>query len=77
VPCDNNNEDGFEKEQKNILIYTMVQNILSFEKNYNYFENVITMAPCKDFILLGLFQDINYEKLNFPTLFFGQPQSNQ
>ncbi len=29
--CDNNNEDGFEKEQKYILIDTMVQNILSFE----------------------------------------------
>ncbi len=77
MPWDNNNEDGFEKEQKNILINTMVQNILSFEQIYNYFENAITMAPCKDFKLLGLFQDIHYEKLNFPTLFFGQPQNNQ
>jgi hypothetical protein len=76
VPCDNNNEDGFEKEQKNILLDTMVQNILSFEQIYNYFENAITMASCKDFTLLGLFQDIHYEELNFSTLFFGQPQSN-
>jgi hypothetical protein len=35
------------------------------------------MAPCKDFTLLRLFQGIHYEELNFPTLFFGQPQSNQ
>ncbi len=47
MPCDNNNEDGFEKEQKNILIDIMVQNTLSFEQIYNYFENAITMAPCK------------------------------
>jgi len=40
----------------------MVQNILSFEQIYNYFENDIIMAPCKDFKLLGLFQDIHYEE---------------
>jgi hypothetical protein len=38
VPCDNNNEDGFEDEQKDILTNMMVQNILSFEQIYNYFE---------------------------------------
>ncbi len=69
MPCDNNNEDGFEKEQKNILIKTMVQNILSFEQIYNYFENAITMSPCKDFKLLGLFEDIHYEELNFQHYF--------
>jgi hypothetical protein len=55
----------------------MMQNILSFEQIYNYFENAITMAPCKKNQLLGLFQDIHYKELNFPTLFFSQPQSNQ
>jgi hypothetical protein len=30
--CDHNNEDRFEEEQEDILTYTMVQNILSFEK---------------------------------------------
>jgi hypothetical protein len=55
----------------------MVQNILSFEQIYDYFENVVTVAPCQDFKPLGLFQDPHCEKLNFPTLFFGQPRSNR
>jgi hypothetical protein len=42
--CDHNNEDRCEEEQEDILIDTMVQNILSSEQIYNYFENVITMA---------------------------------
>jgi hypothetical protein len=53
----------------------MVQNILSSEQIYNYFENVITMTPSEDFKALGLFQEIHCEELNFPTLFFGQPRS--
>jgi hypothetical protein len=39
--CDHNNEDRFEKEQEDILIHTMVQNILSFEQIYDYLQNVI------------------------------------
>ncbi len=39
-----NNEDRFEEEQKDILTNTMVQNILSFEQIYDYFENVITVV---------------------------------
>ncbi len=35
------------KGTKKILIDIMMQNILSFEQIYNYFENAITMAPCK------------------------------
>ncbi len=35
------------------------------------------MAPSQDFKPLGLFQDPHCEELNFPTLFFGQPHSNQ
>jgi hypothetical protein len=77
VPCDNNNEDGFEEEQEDISIDIMVQNILSFEQIYDYFENVIIVVLGKDFKPLGLFQDIHYEELNFPMLFFGQPHSNQ
>jgi hypothetical protein len=77
VPCDNNNEDGFEEEQEDISIDIMVQNILSFKQIYDYFENAITMAPCEDFKPLGLSQDIDREELNFPMLFFGQPHSNQ
>jgi hypothetical protein len=77
VPCDNNNEDGFEEEQKVISTNTMVQNKLAFEQIYDYFENVIIVAPRKDFKPLGLFTDIHCEELNFLTLFFGQPCSNQ
>jgi hypothetical protein len=51
--CDRNNEDKFEK-QEGILTYIMVQNILSFEQIYDYFENVITMTPGQDFKPLGL-----------------------
>jgi hypothetical protein len=40
----------------------MVQNILFIEQIYHYFENAITMAPGANFKLLGLFQDIHYEK---------------
>jgi hypothetical protein len=35
------------------------------------------MAPCEDFKLLGFFQNIHCEELNFSTLFFGQPCSNR
>jgi hypothetical protein len=55
----------------------MVQNILSFEQIYDYFENVVTMALGQYFKPLKLFQDPHCEELNFPTLFFGQPRSNQ
>jgi hypothetical protein len=37
--CEYNNENKFEK-QEDILAYTMVQNILSFD----YFENVIIVT---------------------------------
>jgi hypothetical protein len=75
--CDHNNEDRFEEEQENILINTMVQNILSSEQIYAYFENHVTMALGQDFKLFGVFQDPHCEELNFLTLFFGQPCSNQ
>jgi hypothetical protein len=77
VPCDNNNEDGFEEEQEDISIDIMVQNILSFEQIFNYFKNVIIVTPSEDFKPLGLFQDIHCEELNFPMLVFCQPCSNQ
>jgi hypothetical protein len=53
-----------------------VQNILSFKQIYDYFENVVIVAPSQDFKPLGLFQDPHCEGLNFPTMFFGQPCSN-
>jgi len=74
--CDHNNEYRFEGEQEDILIDTMVQNILFDEKIYDYFENVVTMAPSQDFKPLGLFKDPHCQELNFFTLFFGQLCSN-
>ncbi len=65
MPCDNNNEDGFEEEQEDISIDIMVLNILSFEQIFNYFQNVIIVTPSKEFKPLGLFQDIHREELNF------------
>jgi hypothetical protein len=75
--CDHNNENKFEEEQEDILINTMVQNILSSEQIYDYFKNATTVAPSQDFKPLGHFQDPYREELNFPTLFFGQLHSNQ
>jgi hypothetical protein len=75
--CDHNNEDKFEKEQEGILSYAMVQNLLFSEQIYDYFENVVTVALGQHFKPLGLFQDPHCEELNFPTLFFRQPYSNQ
>jgi hypothetical protein len=78
VPCDNYNEDEFEeKQEEDISIHPMVQNILSSEQIYDYFENVILVALGKEFKPLGLFQDIHCEDLKFSTLFCGQPCSNQ
>jgi hypothetical protein len=49
----------------------MVQNKLSFEQIYDYFENVIIVALGKDFKPLGLFKDIHCEELKVSTLLFG------
>jgi hypothetical protein len=62
--CDHNNEDRFEEEQEDILTNTMVQNILSSEQIYDYFENVITVTLGQDFKPLDLFQDPHSQKLN-------------
>jgi hypothetical protein len=75
--CDHDNEDKFEEEKEDILIDSIVQNILSSKQIYDYFENVVTMAPSQDVKPLGLFQDPHCEELNFLTLFFEQPRSNQ
>jgi hypothetical protein len=39
------------------------------KKNYDYFENVIIVAPNQDFTPLDLFQDVHWEELKFSTLF--------
>jgi len=49
VPCNNSNEEGFEEKQENRSIGIMVQNILSLKQNYDYFENVIIVAPSQGF----------------------------
>jgi hypothetical protein len=49
MPCNNSNEEGFEKKQENRSIGIMVQNILSLEQNYDYFENAIIVAPSQNF----------------------------
>ncbi len=65
------------EEQEDILIDTMVQNILSSKQIYDCFENVIIVAPCPNFKPLGLFQDPHCEEFNFPTLFFWTTCNNQ
>ncbi len=72
--CETNNEDGFEEQHENVTTDTMVQNLLSSEQIYDYFEKTIVVAPGQDSKPLGLFHDECSEELNFPTLFFGQPR---
>jgi hypothetical protein len=59
--CDHNNEGSFEEEQEEILTNTMVQNILSFEQIYDYFESAVIVALGQDFKPLSLFQDPHCE----------------
>jgi hypothetical protein len=59
--CDHNNEDRIEEEQKNILTDIMVQNILFSKQIYDYFENVVIVAPSQNFKALGFFQDPHCE----------------
>jgi hypothetical protein len=47
--CDRNNEDRFEEKQEDILINTMMQNILSSKQIYDYFENVVNVALSQNF----------------------------
>jgi hypothetical protein len=47
----------------------MVQNTLSSKQIYDYFENVVIMAPCQDFKPMGPFQDPHCEELNFLRFF--------
>ncbi len=70
VPCDNNNEDGFEEEQEDISIDTMMQNILSSEQIYNHFENVRTVAPGEDFKLGTSFPRHSLWKIKFSNISF-------
>ncbi len=60
--CDHNNENKFNKKQENINKYNGAKHVI-FRKIYDYFENVITVAPSQDFkpCGLGLFQDPHCE----------------
>ncbi len=56
-------------------IYSMIHNFLHASK-INDYENVIySIAPSQNFHPLGYFKDNHLEELNFPTLFYGHPQS--
>ncbi len=56
-------------------IDSMTHNFLHASK-INDYENIIySIAPSQDFHPLGLFRDNHLEELNFPTLFYGHPQS--
>jgi hypothetical protein len=53
--CDHNNENRFEEKQEDILINTMMQNILSSKQIYDYFENVVIVALSQNFQTIGPF----------------------
>jgi len=59
--CDHNNEDRFEEKQEDIIIDTMMQNMLFSKQIYDYFENVVIVAPSQNFKPLSLFQNLHYE----------------
>jgi UDP-2,3-diacylglucosamine pyrophosphatase LpxH len=60
---------------KNIL-YTkdsMMHKFQKFPKIMDYENNIYYITANQDFHLLGLFKYKHSKKLNFPTLFYGQP----
>jgi hypothetical protein len=62
--------DKFEEIIEKLATYTLVQDFLLLNQIMND-ENIITMALSQNYKPLGLFQDQNNKKCNYPTLFFG------
>jgi hypothetical protein len=51
----------------------MVHNFLEVLKIMDYENTIYSITLSQHFHLLNLFKDKHIEKLNFPTLFYGQP----
>ncbi len=51
----------------------MIHNFLNAPKIMDYENTIYSIAPNQNFHPLGLFKDKHSKKLNFPTLFYGQP----
>jgi hypothetical protein len=51
-------------------MYNMVQNILSFKQVYDYFENVISMAPFEDLKPLDFFPKHSLWRIKFSNNIF-------
>ncbi len=69
------NNFGYNNEQ---IHYTppnsMIHNFLNVPKIMDYEITIYFIAQSQNFHPLGLFIDKHYEELEFPTLFYGQPQ---
>ncbi len=52
----------------------MINNFLDVPKIMNYENTIYSTALSQNFHLLSLFKDKHSKKLNFPILFYGQPQ---
>jgi hypothetical protein len=63
------------KENERIQTNTMIHNFSNASKISDYENIVYFVALGQEYHPLGLFKDKNLEELNFPTLFFGQPQN--
>jgi hypothetical protein len=52
---------------------SMIHNFLDAPKIVDCENTIYCIPPSQDFHPLSLFKDKHSEKLNFPTLFYGQP----
>jgi hypothetical protein len=54
----------------------MIHKLLEAPKIMDYENNIYSIAPSQHFHPLSLFKDSHSKGLNFPTLFYGQPQQS-
>jgi len=69
---DNSNSDN--EELHCTPTYYMIHNFLDVPKRMDYENTIYYIAPSHHFHHLGLFKNKHSKELNFPTLFYSQPQ---
>jgi hypothetical protein len=69
-----NNYDSNNEKIHCTPIISMIHIFLDVPKTMDYENTIYFIAPSQNFHPLGLFKDKHYEKLIFPTLFYGKLQ---
>jgi hypothetical protein len=79
IPTYNNASfDNFDSDNENIYftpIVSMMHKFLDVPKIMDYENTIYFIAPNQNFHPLSLFKDKHSKELNFPTLFYGQPDN--